>query len=503
MSLLLFLAVTGIGGIIALAARRWERFGSLAGILAMGLALVAAVAVRPGDTVDIAGQTFGLTPYSHDLIVLTTAALLLGVLIGVVTAPARALAPAALLVAGTSAAALAATEATTALLLVVAAGTLALLAAWDAERTRALPLVLARDLRATVVAGGLGIVAAAGILQASAQVDVPDALFGLAYMAMAGAVAIRLGTIPLHRWVGRVADVVPTVTVPLSTVVVPAVLAIVALTWIDGAVFPFLMPLEVERAVIVLLALLTLVLGAVAAWIQDDLEHLVGYSIAQDAGFVLLALAVVDDSAWTPGRIWIAVLVLVKIAFASWAHALASAYGTRRIEDLRGWARRSPLLAIALMAIAVATIGVPGILIWDVRATLIGLAVEWPFSIVAGVGAFAAALYYGRLLLTGLGRPTELVAAGAAERPVAIVLEPTDLRGRAGQVGALVRANRGLIAGLLTLAVALMSLFAASGGFAIEQAASGEATVSGGYVDSGGAEPGSGIEPASSASPSP
>lgn len=501
MSLLLFLAVTGLGGVAALVARRREGVAQLVGIVAMAVALVAALAIQPGDTVDVAGQTFGLTLYSRNLVMLATAALLLAILIGVATAPVPALAPAALLVLGASAATLAATEAPTALLLVVAAGTLALLAAWDAERTRALPPVLARDLRATVVAGGLGIVAAAGIIQAGVQAVVPDALFGMAYVAMAGAVAIRFGTIPLHLWVGRMADVVPTVAVPLSTVIAPAVLALVALTWVDGAVFPFLIPLEVERATMVLLALLTLLLGAVAAWIQDDLEHLVGYSIAQDAGFVVLALAVVDASAWSPGRIWIAVLVLVKIALASWAHALSSSYGTRRIEDLRGWARRSPLLALSLVVIAIATVGVPGILVWDVRATLVGLAVEWPLSIVAGVGAFAAVLYYGRLLVTGLGRPTERVASGAGERPVGSAPDSTDLAGRARQAWSLTQVNRGLIAGLLTLVVALMSLVVAAGGFGIDQAAGGDGTVSGGYTDTGGSEPGTG--PTGARSPSP
>ncbi len=500
MTALVLIVVATIGGTIALATRGWDRVGSIAALVAIAATIAAAIVVRPGDTVEIGGQLFGMTAYTRLLVVLGATSLFLAVLVGLLTTPAPTVAPAGLLAIAASTAALSAAQAPTAFLLVVMAGVAAMLTASDAVRDRLLPLVLARDLRATVIAAALSIASVAWVIQEGSQASLTDPLFGIAYLAVAVAVAIQFGVIPLHRWVGRMADVVPPLAVPVSTVIVPAVLGLIALTWIGDAIAPYLAPLEVERSIIVVLALVTIILGALAAWIQDDLEHLVGYSIAQDAGFVLLALAVVDESAWVPGRFWIAVLIVAKIALATWAHALSSTYGTRRIDDLRGWGRRSPLLLIALVVVALATIGlpglaiVPGILVWEVRSTLIGLSIAWPLAILAAVGGLLAILYYGRLVVGGLSRPGDMVAAVGGERPVRVAAESPDLRGRGRQAWSATRANRALIAGVLTILLAVLSLTVSAGGFELERVAGGAGTVGGGYQRPDPTGPTSGID---------
>ena len=60
----------------------------------------------------------------------------------------------------------------------------------------------------------------------------------------------------------------------------------------------------------------------VAASIQDDLEHVVGYTIIADAGIAILGLAALDPAAWEPARTWILVFVTVRSAFAAWAVAV-------------------------------------------------------------------------------------------------------------------------------------------------------------------------------------
>jgi hypothetical protein len=137
--------------------------------------------------------------------------------------------------------------------------------------------------------------------------------------------------------------------------------------------------------------------------------------------------------------------------------------------------------------VVLATIGlpsvlfVPGILVWDVRATLIGLSIAWPLSIVASVGALLAILYYGRLIVGGLSRPSATVAAAPGERPVRVAASSPDLRGRAGQAWSALRANRALVSGGLAILLALLSLTVSAGGFGLERVAGGAGTVSGGY----------------------
>src|SRR6185369_11968461 len=131
-------------------------------------------------------------------------------------------------------------------------------------------------------------------------VSVP-AVFGAAYLAFAAAVAIRFGSIPFHLWAARVADAAPGAALPLLIAWGPAAFAAVALSWIDQSVAPLAVPLAVdpsvavplanERALVAGIGAITVVLGILAAGIQDDLEHVDGYTIIADAGFVVLGLA--------------------------------------------------------------------------------------------------------------------------------------------------------------------------------------------------------------------
>ena len=205
-----------------------------------------------------------------------------------------------------------------------------------------------RALRATIVAGTMAIAATAWIGRDLSELAAQPIVFGLAYLAFALGVAIRFGAIPMHTWAARLADAVPETSLPLVTAVAPAALAIVALAWADASIAPLLVDLGSVRAVVVAVAIASIVLATFAAWIQDDIEHIVGYAIVGDAGIVLLAIAALDPDAWAPARIWILALIVARSAFAAWAAVTRATFGTGRVGDLRGWIFRSPALGAIL-----------------------------------------------------------------------------------------------------------------------------------------------------------
>lgn len=274
-----------------------------------------------------------------------------------------------------------------------------------------------RELRALAVAGALAIVATAWLARPLGDLVAAPAVFGFAYVAFALAVAIRFGTIPFHLWAARVADAAPGVALPLLLTWGPAALAAIALAWIDQSVAPLALPLTGERSLIATVGAISVVFGVLAAWIQDDLEHVVGYTIAADAGFVVLGLAAFDPAVWEPSRTWILIFVVGRSAFAAWAVAIHGAFATRRLAELDGWARRTPILAIALGAIAAAAIGWPGLVAWDARVTLGALALPGWLAWVVGVAPLAASAIYARILSIGLRPPGPAVRAGGSDRP--------------------------------------------------------------------------------------
>jgi hypothetical protein len=201
--------------------------------------------------------------------------------------------------------------------------------------------------------------------------------------------------------------------------------------------------------------------------------------------------------------------------------AVHGAYGTRRIDDLRGWAVRAPLLGVGLVIVAVAAVGWPASLAWESRARLIELTLAQPINVLVLIGAVIPVAIYVRLLVIGLGRPTDIVAGGLSERPTwSAPLPSRPMLGRGGLERAFertnhamnglidilwtvpsgLRANRALIAAVLVLSLAGLSVAVSAGGLGVPAAAAA-IPAQNGETPTGSDTPGE-TEPAGSAEPS-
>ena len=290
---------------------------------------------------------------------------------------------------------------------------------------------------------------------------------GLALLTMVAAVALRLGAIPGHVWVARYAEVMPASAVPPLLGWGAAAFVLVALGWVDVTLSPAAASLGTERVVIAAVAAASIVLGGLAALLHDDIEHVLAYSIVQDAGIALLAFATTGPTAAAAGRDWILAAVAVKAGLAAWVHVVRSTFETNRRADLRGWARRAPLLGIAFAIVIIGAIGLPTFAGFEARATLLRLALPGPVSTLVLIAAFAPVIFLGRLLIDGLGSLSTPVrdAAGVA---------PEAGRGRAGAwagnrtpirvVPSVIRANRLPLAAASAVLAALVGLAVAVGG---------------------------------------
>ena len=492
MSVLPFLAIAFGAAAASLLARGNVALSSGIGIVGLAAAAIAATTIRAGDSLTIGGSQLVGSDYLRLFALLACVAALVLAIVGLATRSHRN-APGVLLAGiGAAALALALPDARLAVMAATAGGLTGILVTIVSPATPASVIVAVRELRAVAVAGLLSILAAAWLARPLDALAAQPEVFGLAYLGFAAAVAIRFGAIPFHFWAARLADAAPEVTLPVLMAWGPAAFAIVALAWTDQSVAPLLLPLTIERGLVIAVAVASILLGSLAAWIQDDLEHVVGYTIVADAGVAILGLAVLGEDAWGPARSWILVFAMVRSAFAGWVVAVHGAYGTRRIGELRGWAMRTPLLGVALLVVAAAGIGWPGLLAWDSRLRLIQLTLPGPIGLLVLLGAVAPISIYARLLVIGVGKPTETVTLGHSERPNwPAPLPSRPMRGRGSTerafertshvlsglldilwtVPAGLRSNRSLIAGTLVLVLAGLSFVVASGGLGVPAAA--------------------------------
>ena len=417
MTVLPFLVVGAASGTLSLLVR--SRRGWSTGIALLGLAWMAIVASGMGSTatIDIGGARLAGSDWLRLFAILGSVVGLLLVLVDM-AAVHEPDAPGVIVLGLASAVlALAAADPAVAVIAATAGGLAGVLVAAPLGAASRAAFVGSRELRALAVAGTLAILATAWLARPLDNLVAAPAVFGIAYLAFTVAVAIRFGAIPFHLWAARVADAAPGVALPLLMAWGPAAFAAVALVWIDQSVAPLLVPLTTERAVLATIGALSIVLGLVAALIQDDLEHVVGYTIVADAGFVVLGLAVLDPAIWEPIRTWLLLFVVARSALAAWVVAVHGAFGTRRLAALAGWARRAPALAVALVVIGAAAVGWPGLVAWEARASIASMALPGPLATLTVVAPLVGIVIYGRILLVGLGREGAAVRGGRGERP--------------------------------------------------------------------------------------
>lgn len=490
MTLLPFLLVTVGGAVAVLLVRGPERLATAIGLLALVVAVATGLAIRTEESLTIAGSGVATTAYMRLFVVLAAFVGLVLAGIGFAVGSRRDATAVTLAILGTSALALSLPDARLAVLAATAGGLFGALLCIAPIGRRVGATVGIRAVRATVIAGTMAIAATAWIGRDLSQLAARPVVFELAYLAMAIAVAIRFGVIPVHAWAARLADAVPETTLPLVTAWAPAALAIVALGWADASIAPLLVDVESARFVVIGIALASILLASIAAWIQDDLEHIVGYAIVGDAGVVMLAVAALDPAAWAPARMWILAFVVARSAFAAWAAALRATFFTGRVADLRGWAIRSPILAAAFVVVVLASIGLPGLAAFEARGALIDLTLDGPVALVAWLGVLSPLAYYGRLFVVGIGRPDPRSGGPSSWRPQVSPLSLTDLRGWLAMTWS---DNRAFFATCSATLLAVVALAVSVGMFGAPEAAAGLPPTVDGAVES--FAPGSPDEP--------
>ena len=417
MSLLVFAAVTSAAAAAAFVTRNWRRVGTLVAFAGLVLALGAALAVEVGDRFEAAGGAIEATAYGR-----------LFVLVGLVTAilvlvAARLTAwqrngPAAVLGGAVSLAfGLATPDVAIGLLAVGGAALVATLVALVAPLTPWRVRVLAREVRGAAVSLILGIVAVSLVPGSEQAVPAGRAVTGIALVVAVTAVGHRLAAVPFHARASRLAEAAPTLGLPLLLAWIPAAWAIVLLDWAGAAIMPTGAGLGLERGLVAAIAATTLILGTVAALVQDEIEKTAAYTVVASGGLVVLGFAALDGAARDGLRAWLPAFVAFTAGLAGWTIAIRGAFGTGRVHDLAGWIRRAPVLAAALVAIGVAIVGWPGAATWEARAAVLKAIVDGPAPVLAVLAGITPVLVLVRLVVVGAARPGPAAIAATGERP--------------------------------------------------------------------------------------
>jgi NADH-quinone oxidoreductase subunit N len=183
---------------------------------------------------------------------------------------------------------------------------------------------------------------------ANPEIERNAALFG-AVLVLVG-LGFKIAAVPFQIWVPDVYQGAPTPVTAYLSVGSKAAGFVVLLRVLR----PFLMLPNIER-LIVLIALLTLIYGNLAALPQSNLKRLLAYSSIAHAGYLLIGVACIDGRAVT--FYLVAYLLMTLLSFA--VLVIVAQQTGEQIADFDGLAKRSPFLAFAMLIAMASLAGVP------------------------------------------------------------------------------------------------------------------------------------------------
>src|SRR6266516_845674 len=174
------------------------------------------------------------------------------------------------------------------------------------------------------------------------------ALFGGVLVLVA--LGFKIAAVPFHIWVADVYQGAPTPVTAYLSVGSKAAGFIVLLRVLE----PFLI-LPQMRTLLVLIALLTVIYGNLAALPQTNLKRLLAYSSIAHAGYLLIGVTCFDGPAVT--FYLVAYLLMTLLSFG--VLIIVAQRTGEQISDFDGLAKRSPFLAFAMLMAMVSLAGVP------------------------------------------------------------------------------------------------------------------------------------------------
>jgi NADH-quinone oxidoreductase subunit M len=180
------------------------------------------------------------------------------------------------------------------------------------------------------------------------------------FAAFALAFAIKVPIFPLHTWLPDAHVEAPTA----GSVLLAAIMLKIGTYGFLRFAVPFFPQVALSPEVtylMVVLAVIGVIYGALVAMVQPDIKKLVAYSSVSHLGFVMLGI-------WGLSVISVQGALMVMISHGISTGALFLLIGmiyerrhTRMIEDYGGIARVVPVFSLILTVVALSSIGLPGL----------------------------------------------------------------------------------------------------------------------------------------------
>ena len=217
----------------------------------------------------------------------------------------------------------------------------------------------------SMIYGATGTLEITGVAERlyAGQADRTILVFGLVFLV--SGIAFKLGVVPFHMWIPDVYHGAPTaVTLFIATAPKLAAFAIVVRMLVNGLI----VLAQDWQSMLILLAVLSMAIGNIAAIAQTNLKRMLAYSAISHMGFMLLGLVtgVVGGDArfalnsYSSSMFYVITYVLTSAGTFGMILLLArGGLESDELDDLKGLNKRSPWFAALMMMMMFSMAGVP------------------------------------------------------------------------------------------------------------------------------------------------
>ncbi len=222
-------------------------------------------------------------------------------------------------------------------------------------------------------------------------------IIGLVFL-MAG-LAFKISAAPFHMWTPDVYQGAPTpVTAFLATASKMGAFALVIRVMME----PFADIADSWRQIVILLAVVSMVWGSLAAIWQTNIKRLMAYSSIGHMGFALVGVAAGSEAGVAGCLVYLATYVIMNLgAFALILSMKRSGEPVEAISDLAGLSRERLPMALALLVIFFSMAGIPPLAGFFGKFLVFTAAVEagfWWLAVIGLLTSVISAFYYIRII---------------------------------------------------------------------------------------------------------
>jgi NADH-quinone oxidoreductase subunit N len=237
------------------------------------------------------------------------------------------------------------------------------------------------------------------------QADKTVLVFGLVFLV--SGLAFKLGVVPFHMWIPDVYHGAPTaMTLVIATAPKLAAFAMAIRLLVNG-----LLPLAVDwQQMLVIMAVLSMAIGNLAAIAQTNIKRMLAYSTISHMGFMLLGLlsGVVGGNwlnaadAYSASMFYVVIYVLMSLGAIGMVLLLSRAgFEAENIDDFRGLNQRSPWYAFIMLLLMFSMAGVPPTAGFYAKLSVVQSTIAagqvW-LAVVAVLFSLIGAFYYLRVV---------------------------------------------------------------------------------------------------------